>query len=174
MKSDLLDVPTAIRLSKAVIRNIKQNLFWAFIYNIIGIPVAAGAFFIPFALKLNPMIGALAMSFSSVFVVTNALRLRWFKPRSIIINKNSASGISVAQEHKEVEISMEKTLTIEGMMCNHCVMHVEKALAAIPGVQEVFVSLEAKSARVSLNQNVAEEAFKSAIDNAGYHLVNIK
>ena len=174
MKSDLLDVPTAIRLSKAVIRNIKQNLFWAFIYNIIGIPVAAGAFFIPFALKLNPMIGALAMSFSSVFVVTNALRLRWFKPRSSIINKNSASRISAAQEHKEVEISMEKTLTIEGMMCNHCVMHVEKALAAIPGVQEVFVSLEAKSARVNLNQNVAEEAFKSAIDNAGYHLVNIK
>ena len=81
MRSDLLDVPHAIKLSKAVIRNIKQNLFWAFIYNIIGIPVAAGIFFIPFALKLNPMIGAFAMSFSSVFVVTNALRLKWFKPK---------------------------------------------------------------------------------------------
>ena len=90
MKSDLLDVSTAIQLSKAVIRNIKQNLFWAFIYNIIGIPVAAGVFFIPFALKLNPMIGAFAMSFSSVFVVTNALRLRWFKPKHIFHEESDA------------------------------------------------------------------------------------
>ncbi|MBR2421545.1 MAG: copper-translocating P-type ATPase, partial [Oscillospiraceae bacterium] len=124
MKSDLLDVVTAIQLSKATIRNIKQNLFWAFIYNIIGIPVAAGLFFIPFALKLNPMIGAFAMSFSSVFVVTNALRLRWFKPKRIT-NKNSADETTSAQTETEGEDPMEKILKIEGMMCNHCVMHVQ-------------------------------------------------
>lgn len=117
MKSDLLDVSTAIQLSKAVIRNIKQNLFWAFIYNIIGIPVAAGVFFIPFALKLNPMIGAFAMSFSSVFVVTNALRLRWFKPKHILHDKSVMEDQTVIVEKSKGEIQMEKTLSIEGMVC---------------------------------------------------------
>jgi len=107
MKSDLLDVVTAIQLSKATIRNIKQNLFWAFIYNIIGIPVAAGLFFLPFALKLNPMIGAFAMSFSSVFVVTNALRLRWFKPKRIINKNSSAAENPAAQTETEGENPME-------------------------------------------------------------------
>ena len=136
MKSDLLDVVTAIQLSKATIRNIKQNLFWAFIYNIIGIPVAAGLFFIPLALKLNPMIGAFAMSFSSVFVVTNALRLRWFKPKRITNKNNSVDETVSAQTETEGENSMEKILKIEGMMCNHCVMHVQKTLAAIPAGAE--------------------------------------
>ena len=166
MKSDLMDVPTAIRLSKAVIRNIKQNLFWAFIYNIIGIPIAAGVFFIPFALKLNPMIGAFAMSFSSVFVVTNALRLRWFKPNSIKHTK--------IQAKMEGELDMEKVLKIEGMMCGHCVMHVQKALAAVPGVEEVAVSLDDKSARVKLNQNVSDDTFKKAVQDAGYELKGIE
>jgi len=171
MKSDLLDVVTAIQLSKATIRNIKQNLFWAFIYNIIGIPVAAGLFFIPFALKLNPMIGAFAMSFSSVFVVTNALRLRWFKPKhSTSRNMNSAAEIVAAQTEREGAISTEKILKIEGMMCNHCVMHVQKALAAIPGVAEVTVSLEEKAAKVKMNQNVADEVFRTTIEDAGYQL----
>ena len=169
MKSDLLDVVTAIQLSKATIRSIKQNLFWAFIYNIIGIPVAAGLFFIPFALKLNPMIGAFAMSFSSVFVVTNALRLRWFKPKRIT-NKNSADETTSAQTETEGANPMEKILKIEGMMCNHCVMHVQKTLAAIPGVAEVTVSLEEKNAKVKLNQDVADEVFKTAIEDAGYQL----
>ena len=166
MKSDLMDVPTAIRLSKAVIRNIKQNLFWAFIYNIIGIPIAAGVFFIPFALKLNPMIGAFAMSFSSVFVVTNALRLRWFKPNSIKHTK--------IQVKMEGELDMEKVLKIEGMMCGHCVMHVQKALASVPGVEEVAVSLDDKSARVKLNQNVSDDTFKKAVQDAGYELKGIE
>ena len=166
MKSDLMDVPTAIRLSKAVIRNIKQNLFWAFIYNIIGIPIAAGVFFIPFALKLNPMIGAFAMSFSSVFVVTNALRLRWFKPNSIKHTK--------IQAKMEGELDMEKVLKIEGMMCGHCVMHVQKALAAVPGVEEVAVSLDDKSARVKLNQNVSDDTFKKAVQDVGYELKGIE
>ena len=166
MKSDLMDVPTAIRLSKAVIRNIKQNLFWAFIYNIIGIPIAAGVFFIPFALKLNPMIGAFAMSFSSVFVVTNALRLRWFKPNGIKHTK--------IQVKMEGELDMEKVLKIEGMMCGHCVMHVQKALAAVPGVEEVAVTLDDKSARVKLNQNVSDDTFKKAVQDAGYELKGIE
>ncbi len=172
MKSDLLDVVTAIQLSKATIRNIKQNLFWAFIYNIIGIPVAAGLFFIPFALKLSPMIGAFAMSFSSVFVVTNALRLRWFKPKRIT-NKNSADETTSAQTETEGANPMEKILKIEGMMCNHCVMHVQKALAAVPGVAEVTVSLNEKNAKVKLNQDVADEVFKTAIEDAGYQLAEI-
>ena len=172
MKSDLLDVVTAIQLSKATIRNIKQNLFWAFIYNIIGIPVAAGLFFLPFALKLNPMIGAFAMSFSSVFVVTNALRLRWFKPKRIT-NKNSTDETTSAQTETEGANPMEKILKIEGMMCTHCVMHVQKTLAAIPGVAEVTVSLNEKNAKVKLNQDVADEAFKTAIEDAGYQLTEI-
>ena len=173
MKSDLLDVVTAIQLSKATIRNIKQNLFWAFIYNIIGIPVAAGLFFIPFALKLNPMIGAFAMSFSSVFVVTNALRLRWFKPKRITNKTNSTAETVSAQPETEGEDPMEKNLKIEGMMCNHCVMHVQKTLAAIPGVAEATVSLDEKNAKVKLNQDVADEVFKTAIEDAGYQLAEI-
>ena len=169
MKSDPLDVVTAIQLSKATIRNIKQNLFWAFIYNIIGIPVAAGLFFIPFALKLNPMIGAFAMSFSSVFVVTNALRLRWFKPKHTVQNNSAAETASV-QVEKKGEIPMDKILKIEGMMCNHCVMHVQKALAAVPGVAEVTVSLEEQNAKVKLNRNVSDDVFRTVIEDAGYRL----
>ena len=173
MKSDLLDVSTAIQLSKATIRNIKQNLFWAFIYNIIGIPVAAGVFFIPFALKLNPMIGAFAMSFSSVFVVTNALRLRWFKPKHTVENSNAVPAEPVVVECAKGERTMEKTLQIEGMMCQHCVMHVQKALAALPGVEEAAVNLEEKAAKVKLTQNVTDEVFKAAVETAGYQLTEI-
>jgi len=173
MKSDLLDVSTAIQLSKATIRNIKQNLFWAFIYNIVGIPIAAGVFFIPFALKLNPMLGAFAMSFSSVFVVTNALRLKWFKPKHTVDRKNTPI-VPVPMERTEGEQAMEKTLQIEGMMCQHCVMHVQKALAAIPGVEGVAVNLEEKAAKVTLSRNVTDEAFKAAVEAAGYRLTQIR
>ena len=173
MKSDLLDVADAIQLSKAVIRNIKQNLFWAFFYNTIGIPVAAGLFFIPFALKLNPMIGAFAMSLSSVFVVTNALRLRWFRPRHTAHEQSNSASTTEARERKEGDSYMEKTLKIEGMMCNHCVMHVHKTLAAIPGVQEAAVSLENKSAKVKLDPIVADETLRAAIEQSGYVLNEI-
>mgnify|MGYP000637544456 CR=1 FL=1 len=131
MKSDLLDVSTAIQLSKAVIRNIKQNLFWAFIYNIIGIPVAAGVFYLPFALKLNPMIGAFAMSFSSVFVVSNALRLRWFKAKhqaNTELDSDPMYEQTTVKEERKGAIHMEKVLNIEGMVCGMCVKHVDKAL----------------------------------------------
>lgn len=174
MKSDLLDVSTAIQLSKAVIRNIKQNLFWAFIYNIIGIPVAAGVFFIPFALKLNPMIGAFAMSFSSVFVVTNALRLRWFKPKHIFREENVAEDQTIIEEKNKGVIQMEKTLNIEGMVCMNCVKHVDNALREIKGVQDVAVSLENKSAQVQLSQDVADAALKAAIEDAGYEVIGIR
>ena len=177
MKSDLLDVSTAIQLSKAVIRNIKQNLFWAFIYNIIGIPVAAGLFYLPFGLKLNPMIGAFAMSFSSVFVVSNALRLRWFQAKHASHTDSDAASeyekITMMDERKG-EFQMEKVLNIEGMVCMNCVKHVDKALREIQGMKDVTVDLESKSAKVLLSQEVPDEVLKSTIEDAGYQLVSIQ
>ena len=177
MKSDLLDVSTAIQLSKAVIRNIKQNLFWAFIYNIIGIPVAAGVFYLPFAWKLNPMIGAFAMSFSSVFVVSNALRLRWFKAKHQANTERDSVPMheqtTIKQERKGA-IHMEKVLNIEGMVCGMCVKHVDKALRDIQGIKDVDVSLESKSAQVKLDQDVPDAVLKAAIEDAGYQLVSIQ
>ena len=159
MKSDLCDVVNAIKLSKAVIKNIKENLFWAFFYNSIGIPVAAGVFFIPFSLTLSPMIAALAMSFSSVFVVSNALRLRFFKmPKSEKIREKEVSN-------------MTKKLTVDGMMCMHCVAHVKEALEKIDGVENVEVSLEEKTATVTLSKDVAYEVLINAVKEAGYEAV---
>ena len=163
MKSELTDVPETIRLSKAVMRNIKQNLFWAFIYNIIGIPVAAGVFYLSFALKLSPMIAAFAMSFSSVFVVTNALRLKWFK-----FNKYDTKI-----EEQKGEIKMEKTLVIEGMACGHCVMHVKNALSKVDGVSNVEVILESKQATVTLEKEVSNDELKAVVEEAGYQIVEI-
>lgn len=174
MKSDLLDVSTAIQLSKAVIRNIKQNLFWAFIYNIIGIPIAAGLFYLSFNLKLNPMIGAFAMSFSSVFVVSNALRLRWFKAKHETFVKPIVDKESNRHEKRKEESKMEKVLNIEGMVCGNCVKHVHKALMEISGIQEAVVELESKTAQVQLSQAVSDEVLKAAIEDAGYELVSIE
>ena len=177
MKSDLLDVSTAIQLSKAVIRNIKQNLFWAFIYNIIGIPVAAGLFYLPFDLKLNPMIGAFAMSFSSVFVVSNALRLRWFKAKHTSHAKPDVDRVyeqtTIINESKGA-IQMEKVLNIEGMVCMNCVKHVDKALREIQGIKDVKVSLEDKTAQVQLGEDVPDDVLKAAIEDAGYQVVSIQ
>lgn len=182
MRSDLLDVSTAVQLSRAVIRNIKENLFWAFFYNAIGIPIAAGVFYPAFQLKMNPMLGALAMSFSSVFVVSNALRLRWFKARHAAPQEQSSSPhggaeiISSKQTANEEkgETTMEKVISIEGMACMHCVKHVQEALAAVPGVQEVTVDLEGKSATVSVDGSVTDAALKAAVDEAGYQAVSIR
>ena len=158
MKSDLKDAAAAFELSRAVIRNIKENLFWAFFYNVIGIPLAAGALFPAFGLKLNPMFGAAAMSLSSVFVVSNALRLKLFKPKF----KN---------QYKEVK-TMMKTIKIEGMSCAHCSGRVEKALNSIDGVSAV-VDLEAKSAAVTLEKPVEDAVLKAAVEDAGYEVVSI-
>ncbi len=159
MKDTLLDVVTAIDLSRAVIRNIKMNLFWAFFYNIIGIPVACGIFYPIFGLKLNPMIGAAAMSLSSVCVVANALRLRKFKT-----NRN---------HKKKEEGKMVKTIRIEGMQCNHCKMTVEKALNSIEGVTKVEVSLEDKKAVIESNQEIKNDKIKNAILEVGFEVTEI-
>ncbi len=172
VKNSLMDVVSAIDLSKAVIRNIKMNLFWAFFYNIIGIPIAAGVFYNIFGIKLNPMLGALAMSLSSVCVVTNALRLRNFKTtnKKIEENKNIEENFSLK---KEEEFFMKKVL-IEGMQCNHCKMSVEKALKAIENVEEVEVSLENKEATIKSEVEIDNEKIRKAIEEAGFEVKEIK
>ena len=166
MKSDLLDAVTAVRLSKKVIRNIKENLFWAFIYNIIGIPLAAGVWFPITGWQLSPMFGAAAMSLSSVCVVSNALRLKFFRP-------SQGEEPEAQIETQKGTSTMTKTMTINGMMCAHCQAHVEKALNAIDGVTAV-VDLEAKTATVTLTHDVADDVLKNAVTEAGYEVVSIQ
>ena len=166
MKSRLSDVPAAIRLSRAVLRNIYENLFWAFIYNIIGIPLAAGAFTALLGWKLSPMFGAAAMSLSSFCVVTNALRLNFFKVHS--------SKKDRKRKFKSKEVcEMEKTLVIKGMMCSHCEATVKKALESIDGVSGALVSHEAGTAVVTLDGDVSDEALKKAVEDKDYTVVSI-
>ena len=211
MKDSLEDVVTAIDLSKSVIRNIRMNLFWAFFYNVCGIPVAAGLLYPMFNIRLSPMIGAAAMSLSSVCVVTNALRLRFFKGRTLPSDtaeeqKKNGTADSGTAELRTAEISagddshesnkeanwevkkeerngekmpsgkgekeMEKVIEVEGMMCAHCQMHVQKALAAVEGVSEAAVDLEAKKAVVKLSQEVSDETRMKAVEDAGYTAVS--
>ncbi|MCI8341662.1 MAG: heavy metal translocating P-type ATPase [Firmicutes bacterium] len=173
MKSDLLSAVEAVELSKATIRNIKQNLFWAFFYNVIGIPVAAGVLYPFFGIKLNPMVGAAAMSLSSVFVVTNALRLRFFKP-SFENGSIENDDVDVKTKTQKEETKMnEKTMIIEGMMCAHCTGRVEKALNSIDGVT-AEVNLEGKCAVVKLSKDVSDDVLKNAVTEAGYEVIEIK
>ena len=165
MNSSLASVSAAMELSRATIRNIRENLFWAFFYNTLGIPVAAGALFIPFGLQLSPMIGAAAMSLSSVFVVTNALRLRFFKSKTA-----PAPQAAEKTETKQEEITMETVLHVEGMMCNHCKARVEKACKAVPGTQDAVVDLAAKT--VTVTGNADREELKKAIEDADYQVVD--
>ena len=163
VKSDLRDVATLVRLSRAVIRNIKENLFWALIYNTLGIPLAAGVFYLALDWKLNPMFAAAAMSLSSVCVVTNALRLRFFRPRP------AAKGA----DHTIKEIkTMKKTMMIEGMMCAHCSGRVEAALNALDGVT-AHVDLAGKRAQVTLTKDVTDDALRKAVTDAGYTVTAI-
>lgn len=172
MKSRLSDVPAAIRLSRATLRNIHENLFWAFIYNIIGIPLAAGVFISVLGWQLNPMFAAAAMSLSSFSVVTNALRLNFFKmhdpSRDHKLRKKLKTPIK--KETKQ----MEKTIKIEGMMCNHCEMHVKKALEALDGVKSAEVSHTAGIAVVTLEKAVADSALKQAVADQGYTVTGIE
>ena len=190
MKNDLLDAVGAVKLSKAVIRNIKENLFWAFFYNSIGIPLAAGVLYPLFQIKLNPMFGAAAMSLSSVCVVSNALRLRWVKlhdakkTQSEPYQDVAASTIADINQHNALdnnikstnndkgESTMTTTISIEGMMCAHCQAHVEKAVKEVAGVTEVTVSLENKNAVVTGDASV--EALKQAVVDAGYEVTDVK
>ena len=165
---------SAIELSRKVIVNIKENLFWAFIYNIIGIPLAAGVFYYLNGWRLTPMFGAAAMSLSSFCVVSNALRLRFFKP-SLAHTSSSVHEETLELNQKEVEEEekkMQKTIQVEGMMCQHCVAHVKNALEKIPGVQ-AEVSLEKKQAVVTMDTPVADETFAQAIHDAGYECKGI-
>ena len=175
MKSDLLDAVTAVQLSHATIKNIKQNLFWAFFYNTCGIPLAAGLFYSAFGWKLNPMFAAAAMSFSSFFVVSNALRLKLFKPTHRALTAATAAQVIEQKENKipdKEEILMKKVLKIEGMMCHHCTGRVDKALNEMDGVKAT-VSLEDKSAEVELSKEISDEELVKVVTDAGYEVVDI-
>lgn len=187
MKSDLQDIVNAVKLSKKTIVNVKENLFWAFIYNVLAIPVALGVFFIPFGLKLNPMIGAFAMSLSSVFVVSNALRLKNFKPVNLRFNKDIESDEiekysnldlydkEVKEENKDNKIiqeenNMKTVLNVQGMTCNHCKMRVEKAVKAVSGTENVEVKLDEHQVVFESNNDVTKEVVE-AITDAGYDVI---
>ena len=200
MKNDLRDAVTAMKLSRAVIRNIKENLFWAFFYNCIGIPLAAGVLYPAFQIRLNPMFGAAAMSLSSIFVVGNALRLRGFKSgftplkkeapevtrKEIEITHAAAEGEQCilktpaeqnnrqdVKQEKERTNTMTKVISIEGMMCNHCTGTVQKALEAVEGVKAVTMSLEQKNATVELASDVADDVLAKAVTDAGYEVKGV-
>lgn len=193
MKSDLMDGVAAIELSRATIRNIKQNLFWAFFYNIIGIPLAAGMLYPFFQIQLNPMFAAAAMSLSSVCVVTNALRLRMFRSQftvektapTVIENAVEPNPESTAMAEEvikiteptatveEKEITMKKTIIIEGMMCGHCTGSVDKALSALAGVASVTVDLDSKSATVTMTTEIENAVLTETVTTAGYEVKEI-
>ena len=203
MKNSLMDVVRAIELSQAVVRNIHMNLFWAFFYNVLGIPVAAGVLYPLFQIKLSPMIGSAAMSLSSVCVVTNALRLRFFKgsqgdvetreavkdaleskPAAAVtacpagtdscpVNNEANNGGAELSDEKG-EVFMTKVLTVEGMMCGHCQAHVTKALAGVDGVKSVDVNLETKLATVELAKDVSDDALTAAVVDAGYTVTKVE
>ena len=167
MKSRLSDVPAAIRLSRQTLKNIHENLFWAFIYNTIGIPLAAGLFIKLFGWQLNPMFGAAAMSLSSFCVVTNALRLNLFNIYSTKHDRKVKAKI------KEEKI-MEKTMKIEGMMCGHCEARVKKVLEALPEVDAAVVSHTAGTAVLTLNADIPNETLKKVIEDQDYKVLGIE
>jgi cation transport ATPase len=180
MKGDLFDAVAAIQLSKAVIRNIKQNLFWALFYNSLGIPLAAGVFYTWLGWKINPVFGAAAMSLSSVFVVSNALRLKRFQPvysqisgadtrLDVVSTNNDLNRI----EDSEGENTMTKTMMIDGMTCSHCSGRVEKALNALDGVAAT-VDLAQKTATITLSKEVSDDLLISTVTEAGYTVVELK
>ena len=175
MKNSLMDIPAALRLSRATVRNIKENLFWAFFYNVIGIPLAAGLLYPIWGIKLNPMFGAAAMSLSSFCVVSNALRLNLFKLRDAShdkpLRKKAEAGVSAGTV--DWDKTEKKTVTIEGMMCAHCEMTVEEALETIDGIASAEVSHEKGTAVITLTKDVPEEAIKNAIEAEDYTYVGI-
>lgn len=171
MHSSLKDVATAIDLSKAVIRNIKQNLFWAFFYNSIGIPLAAGVFYLSMGWKLSPMFGAAAMGMSSVCVVSNALRLRGFKPKEIKKNNIENDEIELIENKRKEDKNMTTVINVNGMMCEHCKATVEKVTRGVEGVSNSEVNLDAKNVTIEHSADTDLEKVKKAITDAGYEVV---
>ena len=170
MKSRLSDVPAAIRMSRATLRNIHENLFWAFFYNIIGIPLAAGVWYPLFGWKLNPMFGAAAMSLSSFCVVSNALRLNLFK----MYDASKDKKLKEKKRSKKEDKTMKKVMHIEGMMCGHCEAAVKKALEALPQVDEAVVSHEAGTAELTLNAEIAEDVLKKTVEDKDYTVTSVE
>ena len=169
MKSRLTDVPAAIRMSRATLRNIHENLFWAFFYNAICIPLAAGVWIPLFGWQLNPMFGAAAMSLSSFCVVSNALRLNWFK----MYDSSKDKKLKEKKKHKE-ETTMTKTIKIEGMMCGHCEAAVKKALEALEQVENAEVSHEAGTAIVTLKSEISDDLLKKTVEDKDYKVLGIE
>jgi len=174
MNSALSDVPAAIRLSRATLRNIRENLFWAFIYNIIGIPLAAGVWIPIFGWTLNPMFGALAMSLSSFCVVTNALRLNLFRLHDASRDRRARNEVVLPPDLGGGEGTEQRTLQIQGMMCEHCEARVRKALESVPGVTAATASHIAGTAVVSLTEDVDAAALRAAVEEQGYKVKAIK
>ena len=177
MKSQLSDVPAAIRLSRKTLVNIHENLFWAFIYNIVGIPLAAGVWIPLFGWQLNPMFGAAAMSLSSFCVVSNALRLNLVKIYDAKHDhKRAGNGtmIETQVEKNKEDKKMKKRMTIEGMMCEHCEARVKKALEALDGVQGAVVSHEAGTAIVTLSAEVENDVLKKAVEDQDYKVISVQ
>ena len=169
LSGSLQDVAVAESLSRATLRNIRENLFWAFFYNVLGIPVAAGVLFPAFGIQLSPMLGAAAMSLSSVFVVSNALRLRFFKPKGKVQVSPAPAEPEASHITTQEEVTMTTVICVEGMMCGHCKARVEKACQAVAGVQEATADLEAKQVTVTGSADPA--ALRQAIRDAGYEVV---
>ena len=173
IKSSLSDGAKAVELSKSVMRNIKMNLFWAFFYNVLGIPLAAGLLYPAFALKLTPMIGSAAMSMSSLCVVTNALRLRFFKSKYIKDQNKETASAKITETEEKGKTTMEKVIKVDGMMCPRCEAHVVKALTAIDGVESATASHEENIAKVTLTKDVADDVLIKAIVDEGYEVGEI-
>lgn len=197
VKNDPLDVVTAIRLSRSTMRNIRENLFWALFYNSLCIPLAAGVLYVPFGVRLTPMIGAAAMSVSSIFVVCNALRLKFFRPTRAksecadgactiagkadgvadggISDEISSDEENAINDVKRSESNMKTyVLSIEGMMCSHCTDRVGKALSGVDGVKNVEVSLEEKNAVVTADESVTADALKAAVEAQDYPVTEVR